>query len=127
MDGVLSKDRREGGQVVVIACTNRVDMVDPAILRPGRLDYRLNLDVPDKQQIMSMLRGYFRGIPHTIADNELVELVNGCRGFSGARIQTLIREAALQSIRFDAPSNSPVREEPISFTLLQKLLHTASE
>jgi SpoVK/Ycf46/Vps4 family AAA+-type ATPase len=88
-------------QVVVVAATNRPDMLDPALLRPGRLDRLLYVGPPDAEARRAILDIHTRGTP-LAADVDLSTLA-GARtdGFSGAEVASLCREASLAALEDD--------------------------
>ncbi len=93
MDGFESN---EG--VILIAATNRPDVLDPALLRPGRFDRRVVVPRPDVKGREEILRVHARKIP--LADNvDLSVLARGTPGFSGADLANLVNEAALNAAR----------------------------
>ncbi|MGB3331075.1 MAG: ATP-dependent zinc metalloprotease FtsH [Thermomicrobiales bacterium] len=84
--------------VIVIAATNRPDVLDPALLRPGRFDRQVILDRPDIQGRRQILNVHMRGKP--IEDNVSVEgLARQTSGFSGADLENLVNEAAILAAR----------------------------
>jgi len=93
MDGLES---REG--VLVVAATNRPDMVDPALLRAGRFDKLLLLPVPDEKTRLEILKVHTREMPLD-GDVDLGELAKELEGFTGADIDGLCREAAMTALR----------------------------
>jgi len=93
MDGFESN---EG--VILIAATNRPDVLDPALLRPGRFDRRVVVPLPDVRGREEILRVHTRKIP--LADDvDLSILGRGTPGFSGAEISNMVNEAALNAAR----------------------------
>ncbi len=84
--------------VVIIAATNRPDILDPALLRPGRFDRRVILDHPDISGRLAILKVHTNGKPLD-KDVNLETLAKGTVGFSGADIANLINEAAILSAR----------------------------
>jgi cell division protease FtsH len=84
--------------VVVIAATNRPDVLDSALLRPGRFDRQVMLDKPDIRGRLAILEVHARGKPIE-SDAELVELARQTAGFSGADLANLLNEAALLAAR----------------------------
>ncbi len=95
MDGFESN---EG--VILIAATNRPDVLDPALLRPGRFDRRVVVDLPDLNGRRGILEVHTRNIP--LDDNvDLGVLARGTPGFSGADLENLVNEAALIAARRD--------------------------
>ena len=93
MDGF---DSNEG--VILIAATNRPDVLDPALLRPGRFDRRVVVPRPDVKGREEILRVHVRKIP-LAEDVKLSVLARGTPGFSGADLANLINEAALAAAR----------------------------
>jgi cell division protease FtsH len=95
MDGFESN---EG--VILIAGTNRPDVLDPALLRPGRFDRRVVVDLPDLKGREGILRVHTRNIP-LAEDVDMPIIARGTPGFSGADIANLVNEAALNAARYD--------------------------
>jgi len=95
MDGLESM---EG--VVVIGATNRPDILDPGLLRPGRFDRLLLLPAPDKKSRIEIFKIHTKGMPLT-KDVSLEGLAVKCEGFSGADINGVCREAAMLALRGD--------------------------
>jgi cell division protease FtsH len=96
MDGFESN---EG--VILIAATNRPDVLDPALLRPGRFDRRVVVPRPDVKGRLEILKIHTRRVP--LADDVNLELqARGTPGFVGADLQNLVNEAALLAARRDA-------------------------
>jgi cell division protease FtsH len=86
--------------VIVIAATNRPDILDPALLRPGRFDRRVILDQPDINGRLAILKVHTSGKPLDKAVN-LEVLAKGTVGFSGADLANLVNEAAILAARRD--------------------------
>jgi len=87
-----------GTNVIVIAATNRPDILDPALLRPGRFDRKVILDAPDVKGREAILAVHAKGKP--IADDVLVPtLAKSTPGFSGADLANLVNEAAILAAR----------------------------
>jgi cell division protease FtsH len=98
MDGFESN---EG--VIMIAATNRPDVLDPALLRPGRFDRRVIVPRPDLRGRMAILKVHTRRVP--LDDSvDLQVVARGTPGFVGADLQNLVNEAALLAARRDAQS-----------------------
>ncbi len=93
MDGL--EDR---GQVVVIAATNRVNAIDPALRRPGRFDREVEIGVPDIDDRVEILQIHVRGMPLT-EDIELAKIAENTHGFVGADLSALTKESAMKAIR----------------------------
>jgi cell division protease FtsH len=84
--------------IVVIAATNRPDVLDPALLRPGRFDRQVMLDKPDIRGRLAILEVHAKGKP-LANDADLMELARQTVGFSGADLSNLLNEAALLAAR----------------------------
>ena len=99
--------------LVVMAATNRPDILDPALLRPGRFDRQVVIDVPDVHGRFEMLTLHARG-RRFHKDVDLMEIAKLCPGFSGAEIANVVNEAALLSVREgDAEIDQATLEEAI--------------
>ncbi len=98
---LVEMDGFEGNEgVIVIAATNRPDVLDPALLRPGRFDRRVVVDLPDVRGREEILRVHTRKIPMG-DDVDLSVLARGTPGFSGADVANMVNEAALIAARFN--------------------------
>jgi cell division protease FtsH len=86
--------------VIVLAATNRGDVLDNALLRPGRFDRRVPIPLPDKQGRLDILKVHVRGKP-LAPEVDLSEIANRTIGFSGASLQNLTNEAAINAARED--------------------------
>jgi cell division protease FtsH len=95
MDGFESNDG-----VILVAATNRPDVLDPALLRPGRFDRRVVVDLPDLKGRDGILKVHTRNIPLS-DDVDTSILARGTPGFSGADLANLVNEAALNAARYD--------------------------
>lgn len=88
--------------VTIIGATNRPDMLDPAILRPGRFDRVILVDVPDKESRKKIFEIHMKGMEKALDKSvKLDVLVAKTEGFVGADIESLVREAALAALRKD--------------------------
>ncbi len=90
-------------EVVVMAATNRPDILDPALLRPGRFDRRVTVDLPTRESRREILELHARDKPMS-EDVDLDEIARGTPGFSGADLKNLLNEAALLAAREDKDS-----------------------
>jgi cell division protease FtsH len=97
MDGFESNDG-----VILIAATNRPDVLDPALLRPGRFDRQIVVDAPDVRGREGILRVHTRKIP-LAADVNLEIIAKGTPGMAGADLANLVNEAALLAARRNKP------------------------
>ncbi len=95
MDGFESNDG-----VILIAATNRPDVLDPALLRPGRFDRRVIVDRPDIRGREEILRVHSKKVP-LAEDVNLPVLARGTPGFTGADLANMVNEAALTAARFN--------------------------
>jgi cell division protease FtsH len=84
--------------VIVLAATNRPDVLDPALLRPGRFDRHVTLDLPDRRAREAILRLHTRQVPLEPAV-DLGQVAAGTVGFSGADLKNLVNEAAMRAAR----------------------------
>lgn len=84
--------------VIVLAATNRPDVLDPALLRPGRFDRHVTLDLPDKAARVAILAVHSRKLP-LAPDVDLETIAAGTPGFSGADLKNLCNEAAMAAAR----------------------------
>lgn len=86
------------GRVIVMAATNRPDVLDPALLRPGRFDRRVMLDLPDKSERLAILEIHVRNKPLDGSVN-LSQVASNTAGFSGADLKNVTNEAAILAAR----------------------------
>ncbi len=84
--------------IIVIGATNRADMLDPALLRPGRFDRQVYIELPDLSGRREILDLYAKKV-HIGTDVNLQDLARGTTGFSGADLENLLNEAALHAVR----------------------------
>ena len=84
--------------MVVLAATNRLDRLDPALLRPGRLEFHIELPTPDAAARQAILQVHMKRMPLG-KDVKIEALVQGTEGFVGADLEGLCRQAALVAIR----------------------------
>jgi len=115
MDGLEAR-----GQVVVIAATNRVDSVDPALRRPGRFDREIEIGVPDEVGRKEILQIHTRGMPLS-DDVSLGHLAGETHGFVGADVQSLTKEAAMKALRRYLPEID-LDEEDIPPSLIDRMI-----
>ncbi|GIX35627.1 MAG: ATP-dependent zinc metalloprotease FtsH [Lysobacteraceae bacterium] len=99
---LVEMDGFEGSEgIIVIAATNRPDVLDPALLRPGRFDRQVVVPLPDVRGREQILRVHMRKVP--LADDvDPAVIARGCPGFSGADLANLVNEAALFAARENA-------------------------
>ncbi len=95
MDGF---DTTEG--VILVAATNRPDVLDPALLRPGRFDRQVVVNRPDVRGRVEILKVHTKKVP-IATDVKLEQIARGTPGFSGADLENLVNEAALWAARLD--------------------------
>jgi vesicle-fusing ATPase len=95
MDGLSANDAI---RVLVIGATNRSDMLDSALLRPGRFDRLVRVDLPDKTGRLHILKLHTRNKP-LAGDVSLAEIAADTFGFSGAHLESLVNEAAILALR----------------------------
>jgi transitional endoplasmic reticulum ATPase len=120
MDGLNSR-----GKVIVIGATNRVNSVDPALRRPGRFDREIEINVPDKNGRLSILKIHTRGMPLT-KDVNLNEIASITHGFVGADLAALIKESAMNVLRKNL-SKIKLDDDTIPPEVLEKLVVKQSD
>ena len=116
MDGLQSR-----GKVVVIGATNRPDTVELALRRPGRFDREVEINVPDKEGRLAILKIHTRGMPLT-RSVKLDELAVITHGFVGADLESLAKEAAMNVLRKFLPEIKLGQDEQIEPKILEKLV-----
>ena len=96
LDGVGGA--REG--IYIIAATNRPDIIDPAMLRPGRLETLLFVGLPSTEDRVEIMRTLIhRSLKHVKFTDQMAEVARACEGFSGADLEALLRRAGYSAIR----------------------------
>ena len=115
MDGLKSR-----GKVIVIGATNRVNVLDPALRRPGRFDREININVPDKHGRLAILKIHTRGMP--LKNVKLEEIARMTHGFVGADLESLAKEAAMNVLRKYLPEMKLDGDEQIPLEVLEKLI-----
>ena len=101
MDGFAPQEN-----VIVISATNRPDVLDPALVRPGRFDRRITLELPQKKARTEILKVHTRDVPLS-DDVDLMEVAGRTVGFSGAELKNLVNEAALLAARSEKDKVEP--------------------
>lgn len=121
MDGLQAR-----GRVVVIGATNRPDSIDSALRRPGRFDREVEINVPNKEGRLSILKIHTRNMPLT-KEVELEELAKKTHGFVGADLASLAREAAMSVLRRLLPKIKLEENEEISKEVIKDLKVTKDD
>ena len=103
--------------VIVIAATNRVDVLDPALLRPGRFDRRIMVNPPDVDEREAILKIHAKGKP-LAHDVSLREVALSTVGFTGADLENLLNEAALLSARRNKKEITPLEINDATFRVM---------
>jgi transitional endoplasmic reticulum ATPase len=104
MDGIVTLE-----DIVVIAATNRPDIVDPAVLRPGRFDRLIYVPAPDEKSRFEIFKIYIKDMPLT-KDVDITHLASISQNYSGADIDALCREAAMHALRGDVNAKEVAME-----------------
>lgn len=86
--------------IFIVTATNRIDIIDPALLRPGRIDKHIRIDLPDFEARNKIINIHIEGKPHDNSIN-ILELTNIFQGLSGAQIENILNEAMLFALRND--------------------------
>jgi transitional endoplasmic reticulum ATPase len=105
MDGIESLVN-----VVIIGATNRPDIIDPAILRPGRFDRLIYVPAPDHATRLQILKIHTRNMPLS-REVDLDQIATQAAGYSGADLEAVTREAGLISLRRDMETKSVTLED----------------
>ena len=108
----------QGTNVIVIAATNRPDVLDPALLRPGRFDRRVTLDSPDLKSRRAILEVHAKGKP-LVKATELEVIARKTPGFSGADLANLMNEAAILAAR---NNKKEITQQDLSLSVEKVLL-----
>ncbi|NPA38382.1 MAG: CDC48 family AAA ATPase [Candidatus Nanohaloarchaeota archaeon] len=104
LDGIEELEK-----VMVIAATNRIDLIDPALLRPGRFDRIIEIPLPDEKARLEIFKVHTRKMP-LAKDVKLEELAKETEGFTGADIEAVCREAAMNALREARAKGKEVKE-----------------
>ncbi|MGN6613491.1 MAG: CDC48 family AAA ATPase [Candidatus Nitrosocosmicus sp.] len=115
MDGMTSR-----GKVVVIAATNRINAIDPALRRPGRFDREIEIGVPNRDGRLEVLQIHTRGMPID-KDVNLEKLADISHVFVGEDLQSLAKEAAMRALRRVLPQMN-LSSESIPLDTLRKII-----
>ncbi len=113
LDGLTQR-----GETIVIAATNRVNAIDPALRRPGRFDREIEIGLPDRNGRTEILQIHTRGMP-VASDVDLSRLSEFTHGFAGADLESLVKEAAMRALRRYLPDIE--MGEPIPSEVLEKM------
>ncbi len=113
LDGLTQR-----GETIVIAATNRVDAIDPALRRPGRFDREIEIGLPDLEGRKEIMQIHTRGMP-VEKEVELSRLAELTHGFAGADLESLVKEAAMRALRRYLPDIE--MGEPIPSEVLEKM------
>ncbi|MFB6094060.1 MAG: CDC48 family AAA ATPase [Halanaeroarchaeum sp.] len=120
MDGL-----EERGDVVVIAATNRVDAIDPALRRGGRFDREIEIGVPDKQGRTEIFQVHTRGMP-LAEDVDIENFAENTHGYVGADIEQLAKEAAMNALRRVRPQID-LESDEIDAEILEEITVTEED
>ena len=110
MDGLEELD-----DVAIIAATNRPDILDPGLVRPGRFDRRIKVDIPDEESRLAIFKVHTKDMP-LAEDVKLSRLAKNTEGYVGADIEAVCREAAMLTLRED------INSETVSMKFFEKAM-----
>ncbi len=110
MDGLEELD-----DVAIIAATNRPDILDPGLVRPGRFDRHIKVDTPDEESRMAIFKVHTKDMP-LAKDVKLSRLAKNTEGYVGADIEAVCREAAMLTLRED------INSETVSMKFFEKAM-----
>ncbi|MEM1893763.1 MAG: CDC48 family AAA ATPase [Candidatus Anstonellales archaeon] len=96
MDGIKNNRR-----ILIIGATNRIDIIDPALLRPGRFDRKIEIGIPNREERLEILKIHTQKMPLD-SDVKLEQLVDMMENYTGADISDIAREAAMNALRANA-------------------------
>lgn len=115
-------------RLLVVGATNRVDLLDPALLRPGRFDRVVSVELPDKDGRLQILRIHAKGKP-LAEEVDLEKVAQSTFGFSGAHLESIMNEAAIHALRQKRShiTNDDLREAVEKVMLGEKLDRTPTE
>ncbi|KAL0489085.1 cell division cycle protein CDC48 [Acrasis kona] len=99
MDGISKHNADQ--HVIVLCATSRIDLLDPAVLRPGRIDVHIKIPLPDQSARRSILEVKSKGVPILDRENVIKNYVDKTEGWDGSRLENLCREAAMMCLRSD--------------------------
>jgi len=105
MDGIEALQN-----VVVIGATNRPDILDPAVMRPGRFDRLINVIAPDSKTLLQIFKIHAHNMP-LAKDVDLQQIADKAKGYSGADVEALCREAAMNALRVSIDSKEVTRKD----------------
>ena len=103
MDGLSNED---DVRILVIGATNRLDILDPAIIRPGRFDRQVRVDLPDKKGRLAILELHTKNKP-LASDISLEDVAADTFGFSGAHLESVANESAIMALRDGVDTITP--------------------
>ena len=115
MDGINAETEV---RVLMVGATNRPDLLDPALIRPGRFDRVVRVDLPDKEGRLHILRIHAKNKP-LAASVDLDKIARETFGFSGAHLESLLNEAAINALR---NQSNVIREEDLREALEKVML-----
>src|SRR5690554_360420 len=125
LDGI---ETERSVKIFVVAATNRADILDPALLRPGRFDRIVRVELPDKQGRLRILQIHAKGKPLD-HDVDLEKVAQETYGFSGAHLENVLNEAAIHALRRSSQviSSRDIREAIEKVMLGEKLDRTPTQ
>ena len=89
----------DSSQIIVVGATNLIGNLDPALLRPGRFDRCIEVKLPDPHERFKILKIHLKNKANDLQDKEITKIATMIDGFSGAEIENMINQAALNCVR----------------------------
>lgn len=94
MDGFLENDK-----IVVVAATNIADSLDPALLRPGRFDRKVEIPLPEQAERLAIFKIHLKSKLHSLSNDDLKEVAEKMEGYAGADIEQILNRVGLKILR----------------------------
>ncbi|KAJ3211504.1 spermatogenesis associated protein 5 [Dinochytrium kinnereticum] len=111
MDGAHHKNPTKADGVVIIAATNRPNVLDDALRRPGRFDREIEIGIPDAHGRLDILKAQLKNVPHALTDDDIRDVSARAHGYVGADLAAIVREAGLSVVQRVTKAGSKSADE----------------